>query len=96
MNLKKIVNSSNNNNSLHILKCIVLQVALYELLKALGINVDTIIGHSLGEIAVAYSQEVLTLEQTILTAFYATSVDEGKKGNTTNTAKTKNNFLFQI
>lgn len=64
------------------MKCIILQLALYELLKALGIHADTIIGHSLGEIAVAYSQGVLTLEQTVLTAFYATSIDEGKKGKT--------------
>lgn len=40
------------------------------MLKALGIEPDGVIGHSIGEIACAYTDERLTAEQTILIAYY--------------------------
>ncbi|GAB0087166.1 Fatty acid synthase [Sergentomyia squamirostris] len=46
------------------------QVALTDLLTHLGIVPDGIIGHSVGELSCAYADGCLTLEQTVLTAYW--------------------------
>lgn len=40
------------------------------LLYELGIKPDYIIGHSIGELACAYADETLTLEQTVLATYW--------------------------
>ncbi len=42
-----------------------IQVALFELLKSWGITPDAVAGHSMGEVAAAYSAEILTLENAV-------------------------------
>lgn len=42
------------------------QIGLVEILRALEFEPDRVIGHSLGELACAYADNCLTLEQTIL------------------------------
>ncbi|KAH9490500.1 hypothetical protein DERF_016699 [Dermatophagoides farinae] len=46
------------------------QIALVDLFKALGVQPDCIVGHSFGEIACAYADGCLTLEQAIITSFW--------------------------
>ncbi|XP_065212158.1 fatty acid synthase-like [Planococcus citri] len=48
---------------------ITIQIALVEVLKALGIKPDGIIGHSVGENACAYADGCLTLEQAVLSSY---------------------------
>lgn len=45
------------------------QVALTDLLKALGIVPDGIIGHSVGELGCAYADGCMTAEQMVLSAY---------------------------
>lgn len=45
------------------------QIALTDMLNALGLEPDGIVGHSVGEIGCAYADGTLTTEQAILTAF---------------------------
>ena len=47
-----------------------LQICLTDLMKTLGIIADHFIGHSFGEIAVAYADGCLTTEQALMAAFY--------------------------
>lgn len=46
-----------------------IQLALVDCLKTVGIQADSFIGHSVGELACAYADSALTLEQTILAAY---------------------------
>jgi fatty acid synthase len=56
-----------------------MQVALYDTFCMLGIEVVGIIGHSFGEVACAYADGCLTLEQTILTAYWRGKIVETSK-----------------
>ncbi|XP_037565632.1 fatty acid synthase [Dermacentor silvarum] len=47
-----------------------IQVALVDVLFALGIRPDGMVGHSLGEIGCSYADGCLTAEQTILSAYW--------------------------
>lgn len=56
-----------------------IQVALVDLLKALGIAPDGIVGHSVGELGCAYADGCLTAEETVLAAYWrGRCVAEGK------------------
>lgn len=57
-----------------------MQIALVDMLNALGAQADYIIGHSMGEIGCGYADGVLTLEEAILFAYY-----RGEVSITTNT-----------
>jgi len=46
------------------------QIALVDILTAIGIYPDGIVGHSVGELGCAYADNTFTLEQTILAAYY--------------------------
>lgn len=46
------------------------QVALIDVLTSLGLKPDGIIGHSLGEVACGYADGCLTLEETVLCAYW--------------------------
>jgi len=46
------------------------QIALTDLLKSMGIQPNGIIGHSTGEMACAYADGGLTLEQTMKLAYW--------------------------
>ncbi|KAL0872273.1 hypothetical protein ABMA27_004663 [Loxostege sticticalis] len=46
------------------------QVALVDVLRAVGIRPDGIVGHSVGEIGCAYADETLTGEQAVLAAYW--------------------------
>jgi len=47
-----------------------IQIALVDVLTAIGIYPDGIVGHSVGELGCAYADGTFTLEQTILAAYY--------------------------
>ncbi|XP_047538559.1 fatty acid synthase-like [Vanessa atalanta] len=47
-----------------------LQIGLTDVLKAVGIEPDFIIGHGVGELVCAYADGCFTAEQTILSAYY--------------------------
>ncbi|XP_065219793.1 fatty acid synthase isoform X2 [Planococcus citri] len=47
-----------------------IQIALVDLLRAIGLKPDGIIGHSVGELGCAYADECFTAEQMILAAYY--------------------------
>lgn len=59
---------------------VAIEIALTEILKAIGIVPDFIIGHSVGELAVAYADGCLTLEETMLAAYA-----RGKSSNESST-----------
>lgn len=46
------------------------QIALVDVLTAVGITPDGIVGHSVGELACAYADGTLTAEQTIIVAYW--------------------------
>ncbi|XP_053606924.1 fatty acid synthase-like [Plodia interpunctella] len=46
------------------------QVALVDVLRAVGIRPDGIVGHSVGELGCAYADETLTAEQAVLAAYW--------------------------
>ena len=50
--------------------CTVIQVALVNLLRSLGITPSAVTGHSSGEIAAAYAAGALTMKEALLTAYY--------------------------
>lgn len=49
---------------------VAIQIALVDMLIFMGVRPDGIIGHSLGELSCSYADGALTLEQTILGAYY--------------------------
>jgi fatty acid synthase len=56
-----------------------MQLALYDLICLLEIEIDGIIGHSFGEVACAYADGCLTLEQAVLTAYWRGKIVETAK-----------------
>jgi acyl transferase domain-containing protein len=59
--------------------CTALQIALFHLLKRLGIKPAAVVGHSSGEIAAAYAAGHITLEYALAVAYYRGYVT--KNGN---------------
>ncbi|VVC37697.1 Acyl transferase/acyl hydrolase/lysophospholipase,Acyl transferase,GroES- [Cinara cedri] len=53
---------------------IIVQIGLVDVLRSLGIEPDGIIGHSVGEIACAYTDGCFTLEETLLTMYWRSRV----------------------
>lgn len=47
-----------------------MQIALFDVFRALDLPIDGIIGHSFGEIACAYADGCLTAEQAVLTSYW--------------------------
>ena len=45
-------------------------MALVDILKAIGIKPDGIIGHSVGELGCAYADDCLTSEEVVLAAYW--------------------------
>lgn len=72
VDLKRIISSADENNFENILHSYVgivaIEIALTDVLRAIGLEPDFIIGHSVGEICCAYADGCFTLEETILTA----------------------------
>ena len=72
IDLKALMNSEEKDSlsimSKKILAITTLQLAMIDLLKALKINPDGMIGHSFGEIGAAYSTGCITLEQALMAA----------------------------
>ena len=52
------------------------QIALFDVINELGLKPDGIIGHSFGEIACAYADGCMTLEQTMLCSYWRGKVVE--------------------
>jgi fatty acid synthase, animal type len=73
LNLKEIISSSDTkmfDNILHSFVGIAaVQIGLTDILKALGIQPDFIIGHSVGELGCAYADNCFTAEEMILSAY---------------------------
>lgn len=75
INLTEIITSTENpemfNNILHAFVGIAaIQLGLTDILHALGINPEYMLGHSVGELGCAYADGCLTAEQMILAAYY--------------------------
>ncbi|XP_044740687.1 fatty acid synthase-like [Chrysoperla carnea] len=65
------INSKIYDNPLYaILGITAIQIGLVDVLRAIGIEADYMIGYSTGELACAYADNCLTAEQTILVAYY--------------------------
>ena len=50
--------------------CSLLQVGLTDVLHAVGVHPDGIVGHSVGELGCAYADGTFTAEQTVLAAYW--------------------------
>ena len=59
--------------------CTAIQIALIDILAALGIQPDAVVGHSSGEIAAAYAAGALTAEEAIVNAFHRGAVTKLQK-----------------
>ncbi|XP_077520061.1 fatty acid synthase-like [Amblyomma americanum] len=60
-----------NNNVASVLASVAaVQVALVDLLRAVGVQPDGVLGHSVGETACAYADNCLTAEQCVLCAYW--------------------------
>lgn len=87
IDLIAVITSDNPKIFDHILNAFVgiscIQIGLINLLRLLDVQMDYCIGHSVGELAVAYADGTLTIEQTILAAYargmvsFETKVIEG-------------------
>jgi len=62
------VNGSFSNSVLNSIHC--MQIGLVDVLKAVGIEPDGIVGHSVGELGCAYVDGCFTAEQMVLAAYY--------------------------
>jgi acyl transferase domain-containing protein/NADPH:quinone reductase-like Zn-dependent oxidoreductase/surfactin synthase thioesterase subunit/SAM-dependent methyltransferase/aryl carrier-like protein len=51
-----------------------IQIALYEMWKAMGVFPKAVVGHSIGEVAAGYVSGALTLEQAVLLIFHRSRV----------------------
>ncbi len=51
-----------------------IQVALFEMWKAMGIHPSAVVGHSIGEVAAGYASGALTLEQAVLLIFHRSRI----------------------
>ena len=51
-----------------------IQIALYEMWKAMGVHPKAVVGHSIGEVAAGYVSGALTLEQAVLLIFHRSRV----------------------
>ncbi|XP_060866838.1 fatty acid synthase-like [Metopolophium dirhodum] len=74
IDLVKIITSTDanilNNTVNSFVGIAAMQIALFDVLVAIGITPDIIIGHSIGELVCAYADGCLTSEQTIKVAYY--------------------------
>ncbi|XP_044732180.1 fatty acid synthase-like [Chrysoperla carnea] len=74
VDIVKIITDTNpkvfDNPLYAILGTTAIQIGLVDVLNAIGIKADHMIGYSTGEFACAYSDNCLTAEQTILAAYY--------------------------
>ena len=62
------INGSFSNSLLNNLHC--MQIGLVDILKAVGIEPDGIVGHLVGELGCAYVDGCFTAEQMVLAAYY--------------------------
>ncbi|CAG9823792.1 unnamed protein product [Phaedon cochleariae] len=73
IDLLNIITTSDKTIFDNILHCFVgiaaIQIALTDVLRALGIEPDAIIGHSVGELGCAYADGCMTAEQMILSSY---------------------------
>jgi fatty acid synthase len=73
LNLKEIITSPDPNMFVNILHAFVgiaaIQIGLTDVLKALGLEPDHIIGHSVGELGCAYADGCVTAEEMILSSY---------------------------
>ena len=53
-----------------------LQIALTDVLQNLGVIADGIVGHSVGEIACGYADGCMSLEETVVLAYYRAKIIE--------------------
>jgi len=53
-----------------------IQIALFEMWKAMGIHPSAVVGHSIGEVAAGYVSGALTLEQAVLLIFHRSRVQQ--------------------
>ncbi len=51
-----------------------IQIALYEMWKAVGVHPKAVVGHSIGEVAAGYVSGALTLEQAVLLIFHRSRI----------------------
>ncbi|KAL8721428.1 MAG: hypothetical protein Q9225_001903 [Loekoesia sp. 1 TL-2023] len=58
--------------------CTALQIGLVNLLRSFGISPAAVVGHSSGEIAAAYTSNVITARAAILIAYYRGQVSKGQ------------------
>ncbi|CAH1399526.1 unnamed protein product [Nezara viridula] len=74
VDLMQIINSSQPDTFDNILNSFIaiaaVQIGLVDVLKALGLTPDGIVGHSVGELGCAYADGAFTAEQTILAAYW--------------------------
>lgn len=87
LNIVQIITDTNSkifNNPLYaILGTTAIQIGLVDVLKAIGIAADILIGFSIGEIACAYADNCLTAVQAILAAYYCGLASFGSNMTTT-------------
>ncbi|XP_054161075.1 fatty acid synthase-like [Oppia nitens] len=83
IDLKHLLLSDDNNsmNSMTNKFCATtaIEIALFDVINALGITPDGIIGHSFGEIAAAYADGALTAKEALLVTYYRGVVTESDK-----------------
>ncbi|XP_054160823.1 fatty acid synthase-like [Oppia nitens] len=56
-----------------------IELALFDVIKALDVNIDGIIGHSFGEIACAYADGCLTTKEAMILSYFRGAVTENDK-----------------
>lgn len=96
VNLKEILKSSSEKVSNSFVGFVATQIALTDLLKAVGIKPELIVSHSLGELGAAYADGCLTPEEVILMALeHGKAIDEIRELEKKNVFKKEIDSLTQ-
>ncbi|XP_017771571.1 PREDICTED: fatty acid synthase-like [Nicrophorus vespilloides] len=69
--LEKILYAFNENDKVHtVLTSVIIQLGIYELFKAINLGLHSVIGNGLGKLTQMYVLNKMSLQQTLLTAYY--------------------------
>lgn len=80
------------------MRAVLIQIGLYHVLTTLNVKIDPskLHGRSFGQIAVAYIKNELSLEETMLTAFFSSAIVDNDYNTIKNDTNNNNNNLMVL
>lgn len=99
MDLNEVLLNYDENNMVHqIAGNVIIHMGTYEIIKALDVKPEDILGTSIGSLTAAYAKNILTFEEVVnITAFTASVYrDQQNKGSNNNIQEKLTMFLKQL